>query len=59
MNLLDMMRAASDKKDPISCPVLVLLRGLVFEGFARSLSSAWAARALACGVNRSRAWCSQ
>ena len=32
-----MMHAQVTKKDPFSCPILVLLRGLVFEGFARDV----------------------
>jgi hypothetical protein len=34
MKPIDMMRAGVTKKDPFFCPILVLLRGLVFEGLA-------------------------
>jgi hypothetical protein len=38
MGLFDMMRVGITKKDAFSCLILVLLRGLVFEGLARDLT---------------------
>jgi hypothetical protein len=37
MDLIDMMRAGMTKKVSYSCLILVLLRGLVFEGLARDV----------------------
>ena len=38
MEPIDMMRAGVTKKDPFFCLILVVLRGLVFEGLARDVA---------------------
>jgi hypothetical protein len=37
MNFIDMMRAGVTENDPFFCPIPALLRGLIFEGFARDV----------------------
>jgi hypothetical protein len=56
MRCFDMMRGGITKKDAISCLILVLLRGLVFEGLARDFAVGfrWAGSRLRC--EPLRAW---